>query len=691
MNTPRSFASRTRLAVFLAAALAVVAMGAFAATPPVTVTLAPNGNAVPGATVTAKATVTINDGSTLQSITWTQVGGPDAALSGTSTDTVTAVLPSRKTFKEALIHALQEPPLPGVPEESYHGGLQDRFDVVGINHHALGEADTVSLKATVKTTSGTYTATTGIGVSIPWGASPGIRNVAINVPVLLHGKTQASYNWTLTPPAGSSATLSDATSQSPDFTPDVPGVYQLTITDLAAGKAVNMTVRAGTWKGIIVGEDANGRPVPDPQCMTCHVQNTPNFDLFTPWKNSGHAEIFTQNVDENFGPGAHYSSACLDCHTVGLNGEAANNGFDDTAGYPGLLASGLISPGGGNEDAWSQILTQFPTTARLANIQCENCHGPQDSTAHMAKDGTRNALSSEVCGSCHGEPTRHGRYQQWQLSGHANYETAVAEGTNPSCAKCHSAQGFIAWEKNNFGPGNVAVTWTADEVHPQTCATCHEPHSVGTTSGADDTNATVRISGNTPALEAGFQATNVGKGAICMTCHNGRRGLHDDAHFSLSDLSRAPHVGPQADIVMGQNLFFAEVGTPGYHAKIEDSCVNCHMDQTDPPAALSNNLGGTNHLFNASTDICAKCHTEITAEQVQGAVEAKMELLKEEIQNALMASMKYQIRSGNAIDLGGQVTVRDASDLVSVDLAESHGRQGLGVTLSDSTVLERSH
>ena len=32
--------------------------------------------------------------------------------------------------------------------------------------------------------------------------------------------------------------------------------------------------------------------------------------------------------------------------------------------------------------------------------------------------------------------------------------------------------------------------WTIDEVHPQTCATCHDPHAVGTTSGSN-TNATV--------------------------------------------------------------------------------------------------------------------------------------------------------------------------------------------------------
>ncbi len=47
----------------------------------------------------------------------------------------------------------------------------------------------------------------------------------MNVPVLLHGRTQASYDWVLDAPNGSLATLLDATTQFPDFTPDVPGLY----------------------------------------------------------------------------------------------------------------------------------------------------------------------------------------------------------------------------------------------------------------------------------------------------------------------------------------------------------------------------------------------------------------------------------------------------------------------------------
>ena len=672
--------------------LATVILAAFAATAvaadPVTVTIAVNGSATPGATLTAKATITINDGTTLQSIKWTQAGGVAATLSGTTTDTVTVVLPNRRNFKEDLIKILEEPPItivqlpPNVPPAAtYVGGLQNRFGIVGIAPLALEEAGGVSLDVAVTTSSGTYHTKAAIAASLPWPTTVGIRNVPILLPVLLHGKTQATYNWVLTPPPGSAAVLSDATTQNPDFTPDVPGTYALAVTDLATNKPVSLTILAGTWKGMITGQDAQGLPIPDPACMQCHVQGTPHFDLFTPWKKTGHAEIFTQNVNT---PAGHYTAACISCHSVGYNATPVKNGgIDDAADFSTFLTSGLLTHG--DPGNWSKILSDFPATARLANIQCENCHGPQDSVAHTKKDNSRISLSSDVCGSCHGEPARHGRFQQWQLSKHANYEVAVAEGTDPTCGKCHSAQGFIAWADKSFSTDALTVTWTTEDVHPQTCQTCHDPHSIGTTSGGPETNATVRVSGKTPLLMAGFTATNVGRAAICMTCHNGRRDLRDDAHFNAADASRAPHEGPQADILMGQNMYFTKVGTRGFHSLVEDSCVTCHMEKTAPPADLSYQLGGTNHTFYASTTICSKCHTEITAESVQGPVEAKLESLQSEMQTAIKTIMQTQIRLGNAIDLGGVKTVKSASDIAGVEFIESHGRQGVTVSLADGT------
>lgn len=672
-----------------ALAAILIAAGAFAADPPVTVTMAVTGDPAPGATVTAKANIVINDGSTLVGVKWTQNGGIHAMLTNTNSDTVTIALPNRRTFREELMEVLEEPPvadaqLPSYvpPKTPYESGLQNRFGVVGVSPHARVDAAAVKLDIEVTTTSGVYHTAATLNGNVPWETAVGTRNVPILLPVLLHGKQQASYDWKLTAPPGSAATLIDATTQNPEYTPDIIGTYELTVTDLATNKPVTLTIHAGKWTGIIDGVDENGRPKAA-ACMTCHVKNTPTFDLFTPWARSGHAEVFTQNVNN---PNGHYSQNCLSCHTVGYNAKGVKNGgIDDSSDWEAFLATDLLTHGG--LDNWTKILTQFPNTARMANIQCENCHGPQDSPAHMKKDGSRKTLSSDTCGSCHGEPLRHGRYQQWQLSKHANYETAVAEGMSPSCTKCHSAQGFVAWQKNNFSTADVTVKWTAEEVHPQTCATCHDPHDVGSTSGGPATNAKVRVTGKTPMLMSGYIADKVGTGAVCMTCHNGRRGLRNDSNFSIADATRAPHPGPQADVLMGQNLYFAKTGTRSFHSMIEDSCVTCHMESTSAPPALANrnadgSYGGTNHTFFASNAICAKCHTSIDLASVQAPFETKMEALKTQIETAIRNVMQSQIRAGNTIDLGGQKSVKNASDIQAIEFIESHGRQGVNVTLT---------
>jgi len=681
------------LALIAAILIAGVAGFTFAASPPVTVTMTVTGDPVPGATVTAKANVVINDGSALQSIKWTQSGGVQATLANTTADTVTVSLPSRRLFREELMTVLEEAPITAEQRPAnlpagiaYEGGLQNRFVVAGVSPHALADAAAIKFDVAVTTSSGTYHAATTLAANVPWETATGARNVPILLPVLLHAKKQATYNWTLTVPIGSAATLLDAVTQNPEFTPDVAGTYQLSVTDLATNKPVTMTIHAGTWKGIITGQDAAGRPVADAACMQCHVKNTPHFDLFTPWAQSGHAEIFTQNVTT---PNGHYTSACISCHSVGFNAKAVkNNGIDEAADWASFLTTDLLTHG--DPQNWSKMLANYPATARMANIQCENCHGPQDSPAHMKKDSSRKTLSSEVCGTCHGEPARHGRYQQWQLSGHANYEVAIAEGTDATCAKCHSAQGFVQWNDKGFSTAALDVTWTTDDVHPQTCATCHDPHDVGTTSGGPTTNSKVRVTGKTPLLLAGFTATNVGSGAICMTCHNGRRDLRDDAHFTVADATRAPHEGPQADILMGQNLYFTKVGTRGLHSMIQDSCVSCHMESTNPPPALANlnadgTYGGTNHTFYASNTICTKCHSNITKETVQAPVQVKLDALKAQMEISIRNLMQAQIRAGNAIDLNGLKTVKNASDIIAVEFISSHGRQGVNVTLTGGT------
>ncbi|MEW5876521.1 MAG: hypothetical protein AB1751_00445 [Acidobacteriota bacterium] len=657
---------------------------------PVTVAFEVTGTPGFGAAVSVKATVTINDGSSLQGLAWSQTGGVQVTLAGANTDTVSFTVPGRAEFRQHLIEVLKEPALTAaqlppnvpVPEEHFPGGLQDRFQVVAVNPHALADAGAIVLKLTVTTTSGTYSFTKSVAVPLPWKWTTGIRNVPVGLPVLLYAPEQATYDWNLVlKPVGSNASLTDPTAQTTEFIPDVPGTYRVTVTDLAGNKVRTLEIIAGLWRGVITGQDANERPIPDTACTGCHISGTP-LGQFAEWKESGHAEIFTNNVKTN----DHYGVNCLSCHTVGYDTSVNNGGIDDADKWQDFLNSGLLTHTGPNN--WAQILAQFPEVAKRANIQCENCHGPQNSEAHARGGSYRTSLSSDVCAYCHGEPPRHGRFQQWQLSGHANYELAGEEGMSGSCAPCHTGNGFLAWAKNNFQGSSVQVTWTAEEVHPQTCQTCHDPHDVGTTSGGPTTNAKVRVMGETPTLAAGFKVTNAGSGALCMVCHNGRRGLRDDAHYNLADVARAPHQGPQTDILVGRNMYFVEVGTPGYHSMLPDTCVDCHMEKTPPPDIISYNRGGTNHTFYASKTICSNCHTAVTAEAVQSKVATKMEELKAAVEGKLLEAMAAQLSLGKKIDIGGLATINSIGQIKHLELTESHGRQAIQVTLADNTVLD---
>ena len=680
----------------------------------VKVTAAISGDAVPGARLAATATIEILDGSSLQSISWTQSNSVPVTIEDADTDAATAVLPGASVFKDELLNVLAEPPIteeelpPNVPlpEGEFAGGLQSRFQVVGINPFALEEAAAIGLMVEVTTSSGTYSDEAEIHTELPWKTSPGIRNVPIGRSVLLHGRDHVdenedglnddtgadihAYDWALTPPAGSSATLSDAATQSPYFTPDAEGMYTLTVTDttqLPGDEVVTIEVHAGTWEGAITGQDMDGRPLAE-DCTTCHDGGDAP-DQFTPWAQTGHAEIFSNNLNTN----AHYGEDCFTCHMVGFDPDVANGGGDDAPDYQGFLAAGLLNNPGDN---WTTLLADFPDTARLANIQCENCHGPQNGDAHQEGE-PRVSLSSEVCGVCHGEPLRHARFQQWQLSAHANYELAIEEGEEGSCSRCHTANGFLTWLPVLLGeePGDpledIAVSWTADETHPQTCATCHDPHSMGTTTGIS-TNATVRISGNTPPLIAGFQVFGAGRGAICMTCHNSRRGLHNDATWDATvadgDMARASHGSAQTDLLMGENAYLVNVGIRGNHSLVEDTCVNCHMEQTPPPDLLSYNQGGTNHTFYASEEICSNCHgAAFNAEGVQSAFDATLEGLKGLVEEAILDLITDLTVAGNEIDLDGEATITDAADVLEIEFGESRGRQAITVTFLDSTTV----
>ena len=631
----------------------------------------------PGATVTLKATAEPLDGSTVKSYEWTQISGVPAAMDNPKADTVKVTLDKAPAYKAAIIKGLEN---------------LDRFMVQGINPHALDTAVATTFKVNVTTSSGTYSGTVTVTAKLPYAFTTGLQDVPAGVPALLHGKNQKAYNWTIAGPAGSKAELDDATSQNPMFIPDFNGKYVLTEKNSNA----TLSVYAGTWEGTITGQNDKGRPLAA-GCTTCH-NGTIAADKFTPWMNSGHSEIFTQNIND---PAGHWSEACAVCHTVGYNVAVKNNGFDEA-----MTAEGWKVPSHGDVGLWTQILATYPKTAKLANIQCENCHGPnQDSGLHEngVVDAARVSIAAGVCGSCHGEPLRHGRFQQWEESGHSNFELALDEATVEGraataahCGRCHSGQGFLAWIKQGDltkqiqgKSGNATVAeltamgLTKDKVEPQTCVVCHDPHEQGTTSG-EPTTAKVRITDNTALLAAGFKAERVGKGAICMTCHNTRSGLHNN-EFVVNTYS-APHTAAQTDVLMGENAYLVDVGSRSPHSFLQDTCVTCHMEKSPPPEEFSFQQSGTNHSFKADPTICSSCHAkELDAEGLQLSFEEKLVDLGKAMSSYLLKKMPARLTvldytphtyNNVAYDLKSDPVVISKDNIDSIEPTEPHGQQG---------------
>lgn len=276
---------------------------------------------------------------------------------------------------------------------------------------------------------------------------------------------------------------------------------------------------------------------------------------------------------------------------------------------------------------------------------------------------------------------------QWARSGHANRELARLEATveqrGPTaahCGRCHAEQGYLAWlpqlEGGNSGPitrpdGSPAdVAYLSNlglnrfSVRPVTCAACHKP------------DYTLRVTATTPVLPAGFRAVGVGLGAQCMTCHNTRNGA---ITWNAPDPRRytAPHTAAQADVLMGKNAFFvppAEATISPHATFIGDACVTCHV-----------RFNKESHTFKAPPGVCIRCHgADVTAARVKSSIETLLHEVEKAVAARVMAAKDRIAVIRNWDPQTDRYTDNfkvDPAQIVSVNLVEIHGQQGLKFNL----------
>mgnify|MGYP000021926840 CR=1 FL=1 len=276
-------------------------------------------------------------------------------------------------------------------------------------------------------------------------------------------------------------------------------------------------------------------------CSSCHV------DQHNKWTQTIHANAFNTLVQAGHGN----NPLCFPCHAVGY-------------GKP----SGFVD---------------LQTTPHLANVQCENCHGPGSN--HVADPGVvhlpRN-VNSDMCGACHqschglcGE-NHHPQHEQWSISKHATalWDIMFLPNYQESCLACHSTEWRLA------PPGNKPGLWQV--VYDIECVACHDPHG----------------------------GPNVGQ--LRLPPHQ----LCADCHTMQSAAPPQTPDQPQAEMLHGVGGYKLN-GQPlaGPYSMhwwgIPKECVTCHVHME--PYGGPQQPVNSGHTFVANMRACMPCHSEATA------------------------------------------------------------------------------
>ena len=190
----------------------------------IVVSVADNLLAGYGATVTLTASVTApSEDAAALTYSWTQVGGTPAQITGAATNAI--------TFQTLSLSDAKLEANPAAALGPYDGGdlVPARFGPMGIG---IDETGNYQFSLLVTDPAG-HTVTTTATV---WATAPssGLRSAPVGLPVWFEGDSVASNgspmtSWTfsLTPPSGSTATLTGATTQFPSSPPTSPGATSL--------------------------------------------------------------------------------------------------------------------------------------------------------------------------------------------------------------------------------------------------------------------------------------------------------------------------------------------------------------------------------------------------------------------------------------------------------------------------------
>jgi nitrate reductase cytochrome c-type subunit len=491
---------------------------------------------------------------------------------------------------------------------------------------------------------------TKYGLTNSTEVSGGLGTFAVGTPAYLEIEvtTNTAYiatitgiNWTLTTPTGSKTAVTNSLTWSTNtwptnmpvflpsdqlvyqvaptnnarmvLRPDMPGQYtvSVTITNTSGTTNVSANFTVGNYAGVFY-------------CELCHSGSEVAPDMYPSWATTAHASIFTEGINGLLGS---YSQSCIQCHTVGYDTNAS--AINDGSFYSVAQSNGWQFP---------SVLTNSNFAAmpwdlqNVANIQCENCHGP--GYEHASSLGNTNFITVPytvgTCEQCHDAPPTYPQGTQWYASEHAggfNTEPTIPSGPGrDACVQCHTANGFIT-AVSNAASTNTTFAPTNTTYAAIGCQTCHEPH--GLTIPTSDSHL-IRVMASAKFGD-GTVITNGGEGNLCMNCHHSRDGdaVTNVLNYKLGlptwyggTSSFGPHDGPQGDMIEGINAITYGLAIPSsaHRLTVTNTCVGCHMQtiaSTDPGFLLSGGhtfemsyMNGTNKVDQVG--VCNQCHGGIT-------------------------------------------------------------------------------
>lgn len=672
----------------------------------------------------------VASGSSIASYSWEQVSGPSATESGGTTGTtLTFTGPSLADFLNNSDHYKWQV----LPISRKDTEMVFKLTITD----ASGNSDVTTFSVFVQDSGAEIHSLSGlpmVGVGeTVYLQGPDLDSTGASATVEANenGDPITDWSWSLSVPSGSSATFVDSgttasTLQFPKFVPDVAGTYTVTYSSTTGNAtSTNPTTKAS---GTLAINAANyvgvgtigGTSATNPQCGTCH-DGVVQPDKWTGWSQTEHASIFEDSISsyDSLAPEPYL----WQFHTVGYNTDADSNGFDDLASDAGFEfpSAGLT---------FASFTSSYASVATLANVQCENCHGPGSLHAGDPTNIGHSASQFGICGQCHIQEN------EWKNSAHNM--TGVAHGsggyqghwvTNAGCIRCHNTGGFISYlESAEEELATVAADFETGDFPGITCAGCHNPH--------DATNEhQLRVAGNVTMVVDG-STVDAGHAATCYTCHDGFYEYGEDDCDDNDDGTaesicttidqvatgyfRQVHYNPQAPVLEGkgaltdldgdgdddftpdensfhtdENFTLAAVTGDDTLSDENNKCVTCHM--ANGPTSEEEgytHLGGhafkmhsdhsIGHLSGEETEddtteeageiqlvsVCQNCHSGLTDFNREARADydgdGSLEGIQDEVKGLLVA-LTTKIKSLDTVNIKSTSGTVESGGEITVD------------------------